>query len=278
MLKHNLTTAEKLRVLSISTIREIKLLTRFKVSFLFTLINILFTIAVFFFISKFMVVDQYFQMNNYFSYVLIGLAVNQYVSTSIHIYLGTTSEAYWSNRLELILSSPTRLKTFFLATLLWSFIFATINICLYFVVGIGVFGANIGLPSNWYLIIPILFLVVISLSGIGLLSASMFLLVNAKGGVEPIGWAIATLSGVFTGVYFPPSILPTYLQPISKILPQTYALEAIRSIFAGKGLGDVQVAILYLILFSCILFPLGLWVFKKGIQKAEREGTLARWA
>jgi hypothetical protein len=55
-------------------------------------------------------------------------------------------------------------------------------------------------------------------------------------------------------------------------------LEAIRSIFAGKGLGDVQVAILYLILFSCILFPLGLWVFKKGIQKAEREGTLARWA
>ena len=109
----------------------------------------------------------------------------------------------------------------------------------------------------------------------------MFFLLNAKGEVEPISWIVTTISGVFAGVYFPVSQLPSQLQLISRALPQTYGLEGIRKIiFDGYGIDnfEIQMILLYLLIFILILFPLGFYIFKYGIKKAEKEGTLARWA
>ncbi|MBU4256344.1 MAG: ABC transporter permease, partial [Candidatus Thermoplasmatota archaeon] len=109
---------------------------------------------------------------------------------------------------------------------------------------------------------------------------SMFMLVNAKGDIEPIGWGVATISGLVAGVYFPPKYLPAPVQMLSKILPQTYAIDAIRRVLLnGEGISSpsIQLTIVYLIVFSIILLPLGMFMFNIGIRKAEKEGTLARW-
>ena len=236
------------------------------------------SIAIFHYISKF--VSKVPVSGSYFTFVLIGLAVNQFTQITLKSYLQTMHTIYWSNWLEILLTSPTGTKTFFTAVMIWNYLNAVMNVSFYFIIGIGVFGATFTFSTTAWIVIPILILLIISLSGIGLISASMFMLANAKGNVEPIGWAISTISGLVAGVYFPIEFLPSHIQVISKVLPQTYAIDAIRRILLnGEDISEpfILQAIIYLVVFSVVLLPLGMWMFNLGIKKAEREGTLARW-
>lgn len=277
-MKHELSWIEKLQAIWVYLGRRARLWVRFKVSFIFSFIAMFVTIAIFYFINVF--VGEIPEYENYFTFVLIGLAVNQYMQTTLNVYLRTMHNIYWSNWLELILTSPMRLKTFFSGVMTWTYLYATMNVAFYFIIGIFVFGAEFTFPATAWVVIPILVLLIISLSGIGLISASMFMLVNAKGDIEPIGWGVATISGLVAGVYFPPKYLPAPVQLISKILPQTYAIDAIRRILLnseGISSHSIQLTIAYLIIFSIILLPLGIFMFNMGIRKAEKDGTLARW-
>jgi ABC-2 type transport system permease protein len=251
---------------------------RFKLSFVFSYVSMFVSIAIFYFINLF--VGEVPGYGNYFTFVLIGLAINQFTQITLTTYLQTMHTLYWSNWLEILLTSPTRTNTFFTAVMIWNYLYSSVGVAFYFLVGIIVFGATFTFTSTAWVAILLLVLLVISLSGIGLISASMFLLANAKGSVEPIGWVISTISGLVAGVYFPPEFLPKWVQSISWLLPQTYAIDAIRKILLqGDDFFDsyIQLTIVYLIVFSIILIPLGLWMFRLGIRKAEREGTLARW-
>ncbi|MBU3902247.1 MAG: ABC transporter permease [Candidatus Thermoplasmatota archaeon] len=280
-MKHTLSFPEKLGVIWVYLGRRAKLWLRFKISFVFSFIAMFVTIAIFYFMSLFVgsVQSDYYN-GPFFTFVLIGLAVNQYMQTTLNVYLNTMHSIYWSNRLEIVLTSPMRLKTFFSSVMTWTYLYATMNVVFYFIIGIFVFGAEFTFPATAWIVIPILILLIISLSGIGLISASMFMLVNAKGDIEPIGWGVATISGLVAGVYFPPKYLPVPVQLLSKILPQTYAIDAIRRVLLnGEGISSpsIQLTIVYLIVFSIILLPLGMFMFNIGIRKAEKEGTLARW-
>jgi ABC-2 type transport system permease protein len=280
-MKHALSSLEKLGVIWVYLCRRAKLWFRFKISFVFSFVAMFVTIAIFYFMNLFVGPVQFdYYDGPFFTFVLIGLAVNQYMQTTLNIYLGTMHSMYWSNWLEIILTSPMRLKTFFSSVMTWTYLYATMNVAFYFIIGIFVFGAEFTFPATAWIVIPILILLIISLSGIGLISASMFMLANAKGDIEPIGWGVATLSGLVAGVYFPPKYLPVPVQLLSKILPQTYAIDAIRRVLLnGEGISSpsIQLTIIYLIIFSVILLPLGMFMFNAGIRKAEKEGTLARW-
>lgn len=282
MEKHYLSFGEKLSAIRVYLGRRTRLWLRFKVSFAFSLIAMFVTIAIFYFMNKFLgnpSVRNY--SGNLFAFIFLGLAINQYMQTTLSLYLKVMHETYWSNWLEMIIMSPMRMRTFFAGTMLWTYLYATMYVLLYFIVGIFVFKVSFVFSASSWLTIPILILLIISLSGIGLISASMFLLANAKGEVEPIGWGVSTLSALVAGVYFPPEYLPPAIRIISRAMPQTYALEAIREIMlngAGIGCIKVQLAFIYLAIFSVILLPAGIYLFNCGIRKAERDGTLARWA
>jgi ABC-2 type transport system permease protein len=80
---------------------------------------------------------------------------------------------------------------------------------------------------------------------------------------------------VVSGVYYPVSVLPDWMQWLSTISPATYALRGIRdSVLDGAGLawGDVWP----LLLIGAVSIPLGLWVFGRGEVYAKRHGKLKR--
>jgi ABC-2 type transport system permease protein len=80
---------------------------------------------------------------------------------------------------------------------------------------------------------------------------------------------------VVSGVYYPVSVLPTWMEWISTISPATYALRGIRaSILDGAGLAWADVWPLLVIgVFS---IPLGLWIFSIGERYAKKHGKLKR--
>jgi len=82
---------------------------------------------------------------------------------------------------------------------------------------------------------------------------------------------------VVSGVYFPPSVLPGWMQAISTSPHFTYPLRGIRSaILEGATPQDVWGDIWPLLVIGVVAIPLGLWVFRRGEQYAKRHGKLKR--
>jgi ABC-2 type transport system permease protein len=82
---------------------------------------------------------------------------------------------------------------------------------------------------------------------------------------------------VISGVYYPVSVLPEWMQWLSTISPATYALRGIRAaLLDGAGFGAVWGDIWPLLIIGAVAMPLGLWVFRRGEIYAKKHGKLKR--
>jgi ABC-2 type transport system permease protein len=101
-------------------------------------------------------------------------------------------------------------------------------------------------------------------------------LISPEKGTQ-LGFMAQGVMLVVSGVYYPVSVLPGWMQAISTISPATYALRGIRSaILEGATPADVWGDIWPLLVIGAVAIPLGLWVFRRGEQYAKRHGKLKR--
>ena len=82
---------------------------------------------------------------------------------------------------------------------------------------------------------------------------------------------------VVSGVYYPVSVLPAFMQWIAKVSPANYALRGMRNaILDGAGVGAVWGDIWPLLVIGVVAVPLGLEIFRRGEIYAKRHGKLKR--
>ena len=82
---------------------------------------------------------------------------------------------------------------------------------------------------------------------------------------------------VVSGVYYPVSVLPQWMQWLSTISPATYALRGMRhAILDGQDVGQLWGDLWPLLLIGAIAVPLGLEIFRRGELYAKRHGKLKR--
>ena len=97
-------------------------------------------------------------------------------------------------------------------------------------------------------------------------------------------WALLLL---ISGIYYPVSVLPAWIQPLSYLSPATYVLSACRKLIgmeqgaagqasAAADLVDVWPELLILAAMGLVMVPLGLWVFGRVEAWAKRTGKLKR--
>jgi ABC-2 type transport system permease protein len=109
--------------------------------------------------------------------------------------------------------------------------------------------------------------------GIGIMTAVLPLISPEKG--AQLGFVAQGLMLVVSGVYYPVSVMPEWMQWIAKISPATYALRGCRaSIVKGAGLEWANVWPLLII--AVLATPIGLAIFKVGERYAKRNGKLKR--
>lgn len=71
-----------------------------------------------------------------------------------------------------------------------------------------------------------------------------------------------------SGVFFPISMMPEFMQAVSKIIPLTYAIEALRKVMIlGAGIGSIQTELLILLAFGIITTSISVPVFKRMITR-----------
>jgi ABC-2 type transport system permease protein len=82
---------------------------------------------------------------------------------------------------------------------------------------------------------------------------------------------------VVSGVYYPVSVLPEWMQMLAKISLATYALRGMRAaILDGAGIDALWGDIWPLLLIGVVAVPLGLEIFRRGETYAKRHGKLKR--
>lgn len=250
----------------------------YRLSFLMQLGSIFLSAAVFYFLAQLVGEGASAQLEvyggDYFSFVLIGLAFTGFLGVSLSNYADIIREGQMMGTLEIMLLSPTRLSVILLSSSIWEYLLTTVRVVVYLLLGAFVFGADLG-NSNIGAAILVLLLSIASFSGIGILSAAMVLLVK-KG--NPVTWLLGSVSSLLAGVYYPVSVLPDWLEPVSRILPLTYALDAMRlAMLQGYSIYELRWDMLILLGFTFILTPLAFLVFRKALKRAKKEGSLIQY-
>jgi ABC-2 type transport system permease protein len=121
----------------------------------------------------------------------------------------------------------------------------------------------------------ILALIVMAYFGIGLMAAAMVLAFRTTG---PLPQVVLLLSGLLGGVYYPTSVIPSWIQSLSSVVPLTYGLRALRRVWLdGLALREVIPDVVTLAGMAIALLALGVAVFATGMRYARRAGTLAQY-
>ncbi len=210
---------------------------------------------------------------DYFSFVLIGIAFAGYFGVGLTSFTSSLRSAQTTGTLEAMLATPARLSTLILSASIWDYLLTTFKVLVHLLVGV-LLGVNLA-QANLPAALAALSMSILAFAGLGILAAC-FIIVFKRG--DPIAWAMSALAGLFGGVYYPVEVLPDWLETLSRFLPVTYALQAVRkALLLGAGLEDIFPELAALAGFACILLPLSLWLFRLAVRRARDEGTLTHY-
>ena len=259
-------------------IRDFRIETSYRFAFALQLMNILLSVGVFYFISLLVgpAAMPYLSRygGDYFSFVIIGIAFAGYFGVGLSSFSSKLRQSQVSGTLEAMLTSPTRLSAIIVSSSLWEYLMTTIRVLVYLIVGALIMGATFG-QGNFISAFVILLLTIITFSSLGIISAS-FVMVLKRG--DPIAWLFNAVSTFLGGVYYPITILPEGLQWLARLIPVTYALDAMRlALLQGASLNELFPQILALCVFSVILLPSSLIAFRFAVRRAKVEGSLTHY-
>ncbi len=258
--------------------RDFKLQASYRLAFFLQFFGILFSVATFYFVALLFgeaaVPHLQAYGGDYFAFVLVGIAFMRYQGVAMGAAANTIRSGQMTGTLEAMLVTPTSLPTILASSSLWSFVFTSFQVLLYLLLGAVVFGVDMG-NANILAAVVVLILTILAFSGIGILSAS-FTMVFKRG--DPISFLFGSVSTLVGGVFYPIAVLPTWLQPLSYLLPLTYSLSAMRrAILQGDSLSALAPDIVMLGMFAAVLLPLGLVAFQYAVRRAKIEGSLTQY-
>lgn len=267
-----------LRVISAFLRRDFLAERSYRLSFALGALATFANLAVFYFIGKLfgysMAPDLAPYGKGYFNYVFTALAFFGFIGTGAGSYAERLRLEQTQGTLEATLSAPLGTTSFLAALSAWNFIFAGFEALVYAAAGIFIFHLDFT-PANWPAAALVFVLSALSFASLGIIS-SCFVMLFKRG--NPVAWVLNNFEGLLGGVYFPVTVLPSYLQTVSNLLPVTYAVRAFQmTVLRGASLADIEGDLLALAAFDIVLVPLSVKLFSLSVSRARRAGTLGEY-
>jgi ABC-2 type transport system permease protein len=256
----------------------------YKSAFVLHLGGIIFSVGIWFFFAGFLQANlnegiTALTGGNLFAFILFGVAPYSYQQVSLTAFAHRFREEQVTGTLEAMLVCPTRTPLVIFGSALFDFLFTTLRIFLYVLVGLA-FASFTARPIELHAAgagaaFLIFALMVATSVGVGIMAAA-FVMYFKKG--EVLVTLISSASALLGGVFFPTGALPGAIQPFSALLPISYTTDGVRrALLEGEGIGALATHIEVLALFAAVLLPLGLIVFRLALRGARRDGTLVQY-
>lgn len=237
----------------------------YRLSFALHAVSILLGIASYYFLARF--VDRAaLHGSDPFSFLLVGLAVNAYMSTWLVCFTDAIRTGQITGTLKLVFASPISVMQFLVFSASYPSARAAVDAAVYLVAGLAL-GVSLS-HANLAAACAIVFLSSLAFAAIGIGSAA-FALVIKRG--DPLLWVVTSLSWMLGGVLYPIELLPAALQQVAHLLPITPAVSGIRLALGGGSIADAAAS---LAMFALIGLPASLVAFGAAHRRARIAGSL----
>ncbi|MEA3441612.1 MAG: ABC transporter permease [Chloroflexota bacterium] len=211
----------------------------------------------------------------YVGFVVLGGAMTAFW---LNILWSMSSQLYWEKEmgnLGLYIMAPNSMMAILLGMALGGLLASTLRALVIMLIGSWIFKVSYEVISFWQLFM-VFFLAMIALYGMGMMAASIFLLLSRE------AWHLANLAQepiyLVSGFYFPIKALGFWVALGASIIPLSLGMDAMRQLAfpSGSSLGFLSVKVEIIILFVlCGLFILGAKLLLSHMERlAIREGRL----
>src|ERR671929_148868 len=206
--------------------------------------------------------------------LLIGAVIWSYLGIVFEILTETVAWERWEGTIEYTFMAPLARWVHLGGMGAFAVLYGVLRTAALFAVVALFFGLSFP-HADFGAALVLLAVASISFVGIGMITAVLPLISPEKG--AQLGFIAQGFLLVVSGVYYPVSVLPDWMQWLATISPATYALHGIRAaILDGDGLGAVWGDVWPLLVLGAVAIPLGLAVFRAGERYAKRHGKLKR--
>lgn len=257
--------------------KDARIAISYKLQFIFQFSQVFFSVAVIYFIGKMLGASNESPLlkaygADYFSFALVGLAVTSYLRAGLVTITNDIRQTMNQGTLEAMCAAPVGYQWLLVYASLWPFIFETIRIMCYFLIGMIVFGLRLH-NANWFGATVTMVVTMPIFLMLGTTSCSILIL--AKRG-DPINWIFSSASALLAGTMFPIAVLPSWLRAVALCLPLTHSLEAMRKcLLTGASVQQVRGHLLALLLFLVILVPVSVLVNNMCMRSAKKQGAFS---
>ena len=211
----------------------------------------------------------------YIGFVLLGGAMTAFW---LNVLWGMATQLFWekqSGNLPLYIISPAPLMALLLGMALGGMANSTARAVAILTLGSWLFGVDFQVAA-WPPLLAVLVLTLSALYGLGMVSASLFLL-SGRGALH-----ISTLAQepvyLLSGFYFPVKALPFWAAAAASLIPLTLGLDAMRQLSfpngASFGLWRVSVEVAALAGMTVLFIALARWTLDIMERRARRDARL----
>ncbi len=209
------------------------------------------------------------------TFLLIGALIWSYLSMIFDVLSETVQWERWEGTIEYTFMSPTSRVTHLLGMGVYAIVYGIIRTALVLGVAMLVFDDLDLSQANYWAALVVLAVCSISLVGFGVVAAVMPLLSPEKG--QQVTYIVSALLLLVSGVYYPVTVLPHWMQVAAQFSPVTYGLEGTRAALRdGAGVAELWDSIWPLLIMGVVFVPLGIFIFHLGERYAKRTGKLKR--
>lgn len=207
----------------------------------------------------------------YVEFVVIGVCLNMAVLLLLHELARALRNEQLTGTLESLLVTPTRIETVQFGSTLFNVLYVPLRLGLFLAAIAIVFGLKLHaggiLPAT---VLTLEFLPL--LWGIGLLAAAAVL--RFRRGTGMVGMGVAVV-GVGSGVFFPLSVLPSWLARLDAYNPLAIVLAALRdALIGGAGWHQLEAPLIELLPLAVVSSVAGIVLFRYFLRRERRLGTL----
>lgn len=139
-------------------------------------------------------------------------------------------------------------------------------------------GALLGINVVWTRLpeaLVIVLFIALAHFGIGLMAGALVVAFRTSAAIPQ---AVLLASGLLGGVYYPTTVIPSWIQNVSDAVPLAYGLRALRhTLLEGQGLQMVLGDLGILATFAVVLMASGSMAYRASLYYARRAGSLSQY-
>ena len=207
--------------------------------------------------------------------LMIGAIFWNYLSVVFSWIAETIAVERWEGTLEYTFMAPVRRWTQLTGSCLYAMAYGLVHTLAILVILVLFFPQLDAAGMNVLTAAIFVLLGSFSFVGIGMMAAILPLLYVERG--AQMTFVIQSCLLLVSGVYYPITVLPEWMQVLSRLSPATYVLNGVRAgLLDGTPVTALVTDVVPLLIMGVVLIPAGLWAFGRAERYAKRTGKLKR--